>query len=255
MAIWRNRRPSGPQTAFWKQQGWIVSAVFIAAVFVFGAVGYVISQSDNSLSENEASAQTGPLSASAPRGAQGRPAGCTTDDSKTEMPTAAPIDVRWETVAGRKIPISVSAGPTKAEGSLMYCYARTPLGAAMAAQTITTAVRTKEWQTVLRQQVVAGKARDFYEAVYGGPADVVGNPLPGYLGFVVSEYTPEAATVRILLGSSAPSSTVMTSALYRTDVNLSWVDGDWKVQLDGGGDVTSTWETVSSSSGFLLWKV
>jgi hypothetical protein len=251
MAIWRNRQSSGP-TSFWKQQGWIVSAFFMAGVIVFGAVMFLFANSSDLTTTVVSPVVAGPLSADAPRGAAGRPTGCETDDSKTEMPKQAPIDVRWETVATRRLPISVSAGPTEADKGMLWCFARTPLGAAMAAQVITTTIRSEAWNTVLDQQLVAGQARDFYQSVYARPAEKAGETLQNYLGFAVTDFTPDIATVRLLTGSEGQTN-VMNTSLFWTDVTVAWVDGDWKIVVSSGGTLTGAWNSVSSSAGFVTW--
>jgi hypothetical protein len=251
----RDRRALAPQSAFWKQQGWVLSAAFFAVVVVAAAFGWLVAADEDQL-PSEQVAVRGPLSANAPRGADGRPEGCRTEDSDTAVPTAAPTDVEWRPVGLIKVPVSSTAGPVRTDGPLHWCFAHTPQGAALAAQVIVAQMSTKDWRTAAEQQLVESRARTFYVALHSDDAAPTGDPVPSFAGFVVARYSPEAAVVRLLLNTGGSAATnVLTSSFATTAVTLRWAGGDWKVLPTSSGTVSSSWEAASDNNGFVLWKV
>lgn len=249
----RDRRGVGPQSAFWKQRSWIVSAVFLAVVVVVAAFAALVSAGEDQIPGEQAA--RGPLSPDSPMGPDGRPEGCRTDDSDTAVPTAAPPDVQWRPVGAMKVPVSKAAGPVRADGPLLWCFARTPQGAALAAQVIVAQMNGTDWRAIAGQQLVQSRARDFYVALHSDTSDPAGEPVPAFAGFAVRSYSPDGAVVKLLLntGGSA-SANVLSSSFVSTSVTLLWQDGDWKVLPTSSATVSTSWKTASGNTGFVLWR-
>lgn len=230
---------------FWKQRGWQVSAAFLGLVLVIGIIGIVAGPPTDSDARN--SVISGPLTTALPPGAT-RPAGCSTDDSDQEPPSQPPGDVTWRMLNGARIPVSAAVGPRSEHGTLLWCFAHTPMGAVMAANIIPRHMSGADWRTALDQQLVAGISRDVFEA----KRDSIKTGTPQYTanspaGFMVVTYSPEAATVRLLIQHAA-------SGFVKTDLTVVWENGDWKLQPQSGGQLYTTVTPAATPTGYVMWK-
>ena len=183
----------------------------------------------------------------------GRPQGCRTDDSAGDaLPKSAPKDISWHTLGIARVPVSASAGPTRASGPVRWCYAHTPVGAALAATVIPSQMSGSGWNTVSRQQLVAGRGRDLFEFQRSivrnidSAARSGGASVGSYAGFSVTSYTAQTANVSLLIRTGQGYAT--------TAIRLRWSGGDWKVVPDDGGSLHTPVTTVQGSpNGFILW--
>ena len=251
----RNRRNAGAESPFWKQQGWILSAAFLAVALVMAGVTWLTTGDDDSAGQDKAAGKEGPLSSAAANGGggqrvDGRPDGCRTDDSADAKPTASPDDIEWRQVGVARVPVSPSAGPIRSDGPLMWCFAHTPMGAVMAAHIIPTHMSGSDWRSVTQQQVVAGPGRDIFVAQRSTVPQTAqnGSAVGSYAGFALASYSPDAAKVQLLIknGSGGYGSTF---------VAVKWDGGDWKVQPKSNGSLYTSMTTVMGNAGFIMWKV
>ncbi|MET7681084.1 hypothetical protein [Streptomyces sp. NPDC005423] len=238
---------SGP---YWKQRSWQASAGFLALVVVMGVITALTSGSgtDNRV---KAPASKGPLSGTVAK-KDGRPGGCRTDDSAGDtIPTSVPKDISWHTLSFGRVPVSASAGPTKIQGAVWWCFAHTPMGAVLAATVIPTQMSGSQWRTVTDQQVVAGQGRRMFvfqrTAVPDTDATNAAPATSSYAGFRVTSYTSRAASVTLLIKSDQGYAT--------TTVYVRWSGGDWKIQPDGSGGLYSQMASEQSAVGYTLWGV
>ncbi|MFF3326363.1 hypothetical protein [Streptomyces sp. NPDC002889] len=251
----RNRRNAGAESPFWKQQGWVLSAAFLAVALVMAAVTWLTTGDDGPAGPDAAAGKKGPLSPAAEKGGEGqrgdgRPDGCRTDDSNKAKPTASPGDVEWRPLNIARVPVSASAGPLRFSGPVMWCFAHTPMGAVMAAHIIPTHMSGSDWRTVTEQQLVASPGRDIFVAQRSTVPESArnGSAVGSYAGFAVTSYSQDAATVQLLIknGSGGYGSTF---------VAVKWDGGDWKVQARSSGALYTSMTTVSGNAGFTMWKV
>lgn len=247
----RRTEESGP---YWRQPGWQLSAGFLALVVVIGGLVALTTAATGGIggeTAEAAAASEGPLSAGAPL-TGGRPEGCATDDSGGGGDAAAergPEDIEWRTLGVGRVPVSPSAGPTRFQGALWWCFAHTPAGAALAATVIPSQMSEAHWRTVTEQQVVAGAGRDMFEFQRSLSPDTArrrdGSPASSYVGFSLTAYTPGAATVSLLIKGG--------QGFTATSVQVRWSDGDWKVQPLIDGSLYTEMTTVQDTNGYLLW--
>ncbi|MFH8445977.1 hypothetical protein ACH4D3_32820 [Streptomyces sp. NPDC018026] len=242
----RRRRKTEESGPYWKQRSWRLSAGFLGLVLVLG--GFVAVTADHE--DTTLAAAEGPLSDdSVPP--QERPRGCRTDDTARDK-KLAPKDVTWRSVGGAQVPVSASAGPTRTSGPMHWCYAHTPVGAALAATVIPTQMSRSDWKTISRQQVVAGHGRDMFEfrrSAVPNIDDIVegaGTRVGSYVGFTVSSYSSEAARVSLLIRGAQGFAT--------TTIQLRWSTGDWKVApADNGSLHTPVTTAQGKPAGYVLW--
>ncbi|WP_405863171.1 hypothetical protein OG407_32965 [Streptomyces sp. NBC_01515] len=241
----RRTEESGP---YWKQRSWQASAGFLALVVVLGVIATLTSGSGTA-GRAEAPASKGPLSGTVTK-KDGRPGGCRTDDSAGDaIPTSVPKDISWHTLGIGRVPVSASAGPTRMQGAVWWCFAHTPMGAVLAATDIPTQMSGSQWRTVTDQQVVAGQGRELFVFQRTAVPDSDGaNAAPAtssYAGFQVTSYTSGAAAVGLLIKND--------QGYAKTTVYVRWSGGDWKIQPDGSGGLYSQLASEQSAVGYTLW--
>ncbi|MFJ9538294.1 hypothetical protein ACIRPX_13630 [Streptomyces sp. NPDC101225] len=240
---------SGPAEPYWKQRSWQLSAGFLGLVFLVGGISTLTSGHGGGGGSATAKASDGPHISTVTK--DGRPAGCSTDDSAGDtVPKAAPKDIRWRTLGVARVPVSASAGPTRFDGELWWCFAHTPDGAVLAANVIPSQMSGSQWRTITEQQVVAGRGREMWEFQRATVQNVdsaadTDAPVASYVGFSVKSYTSKAASVRLLIKGS--------QGFAATTIDLRWNGGDWKVLPDGGGALHSSVSSVTNTNGFVLW--
>ncbi|MFC7257682.1 hypothetical protein [Streptomyces lutosisoli] len=255
----RSRGGSGEwEQPFWQQRGWILSAGFVLVLLVL-AVFTLLTHDDKPAGAAAdptptATATTGGNDNGGSNGSGGgsdtRPAGCRTDDKDQAKPAKVPSDFHWKADGTGLVPVSKTIGPLKYDGPVWSCFAHTPMGAVLAAHSITDHLSYPGWRTVVDHQVVPGAGRDALIASRSqeddkptsGKADA-----GGYAGFSVLAYNKEEATVMLLLRGP--------NAAYGTaSVSVRWQDGDWKLAPDTDGTVYAGMAQVSGTKGFVTWE-
>ncbi|MEU2721471.1 hypothetical protein ACFW4X_24275 [Streptomyces smyrnaeus] len=273
---------------FWKQRGWVFSAVFLATALVIAVVSYVTNSGGARADGADAprKAMKGPLTSHRSqqdgRAADERPKGCHTEDEDTAStkkdtgtteegtaerteegddepqraesgadptrPTSPPKDVAWKRLDRTSVPTSPSAGPTRFNGPVWWCYAHTPMGAVMAAHGILSHMSSADWRTVAEQQLVAGDGKKQFISQRATVSQTeVENQEPGvYSGFSVPSYSKKAAEVRLLIKSASGS-------LSATTVSMRWDGGDWKVKARPNGSLFSSATSAMSNGGYVKW--
>jgi hypothetical protein len=160
-----------------------------------------------------------------------------------------PLDVTWELVNGEAVPVSLTAGPTKADGPVRYGFAHTPTGAALAAVNI--AVRAAftsgdGWLKVTQRQVAPSKGRDVFINARRNLMDLT--PPEGGLaqlaGYRVLDYAPDRARVEIGDFFASGERQTYTSTVV-------WRDGDWQLELGPDGNPGPPPVKVASLVGFV----
>ena len=171
--------------------------------------------------------------------------GCNVPVGDTSSTPKMPDDLRWEAKDGWTWPVSDTYGPTESEGGFGVCFARSPLGAALMAVTLNTAISTSDFKQAVELYVPDSPGRDYALAQPGG-----GDAAPiSYSGFIVDSFTPDNAQVTIVF-STPDTSTGFTGL----PLSFRWIDGDWKqVVLDDGSMFRG--QPIEPQRGeFVEWK-
>jgi hypothetical protein len=198
-----------------------------------------------------ATAPASPAGAVGP-GSQGQP----------QVPRVSLASVRWSSFYGVELPVSAQAGPYDTSGGVAAGFARTPLGALMAAVNI--GVRANaQWGprifgTVIRGQVTGPDAAALLagcQAAYDQAAQSGGVTGGQPLGTAdVTEqafrwitYTPAAAILDLVsAGPGGGGATVRASV----QMEVVWDGGGWKVVAPPGGDWGNSAAGLSSLAGY-----
>jgi hypothetical protein len=157
-----------------------------------------------------------------------------------------PTDLTWERVAGIDLPVSGEHGPRNLNLGRAVEFAQSPPGAVLAALHLI--VRTSYqvgphvWEPTLRDQVVGPDADAYTEEVRADHraalrrGDAADRIYAAIAGVRLDSYRPEAASMRVLIEAPTGTGTARAAAV----VQVSWVDGDWRLVAPPHGD----WSTV-----------
>ncbi|GIG26411.1 hypothetical protein [Cellulomonas denverensis] len=162
--------------------------------------------------------------------------------------TEAP-EVTWELVGTTLAPKDPAAGPgLQDDDGLRRCFARTPLGALLAAANIMASGSSPALVTPLTDRLSApGPGRDAALADLAGRV-TVGDSTIRYeiAGFTMSAYDGRNASVDVVIRAS-------NQALLAQMIDLTWVEGDWKVALADDGQMRTPMGAVQSLAGYTAW--
>ncbi|MPV36103.1 hypothetical protein [Georgenia subflava] len=162
----------------------------------------------------------------------------------------APATTSWSLVGTVAAPEVPGAGPgVVADDGLRTCYARTPVGALVAAANVVAMGSTDLLVPRMTETMTAaGPGRDAALVRLTEPDD---SPSPAaryqLRGFRMLGYTGERASVDIAIS-------VGDGALGSFVVDLIWQDGDWKVRLTEDGRLGSPPTQVPDLAGYTLWS-
>jgi hypothetical protein len=208
---------------------------------------------------------TAPTSQPAPPvavAATGAPSAEAEPTSPASVSPAPPGALRWLTVAGARVPVSPTAGPADTSGGRARGFARTPLGAVLAAAHISVRLSAQAgpavFEPTLREQVVGPDAaalgddlEDSYQRAraqlglpYGAPAGRLYSTIRGYRIATESADRPQ---VRLLIEGPGNSG---GSVLVALTVDLQWVDDDWALVAPTGGDWSMATSLVTDATGY-----
>jgi hypothetical protein len=236
-----SRRAETVGTPF-RRPGFIAATAFIAMV-VIGGGSVLLSRGGSTVPLPQ---QTALPTAAAIQRPQG---GCDPTDVDQIVPTQKPADVTWSLYKSIALPSSPSAGPMIVEPSgVARCYAHTPLGALIALDQISTrASFASDWRRVVSEQVMPGPGRDAFvrnraKATLDGTETGFGQIVA--IRFVV--YSPQLAVIQEVSRGADGSAGVYT-------LTVAW-DGDWKLQPQEDGSVSTPGQDVASLDGFMPWS-
>jgi hypothetical protein len=156
-------------------------------------------------------------------------------------------DLRWAPFReGRDLPESLTAGPTRHVENRVGGFARTQLGAALAAihlgHRIDPSVGSTTFEPTIREQVIGPAAEQLLETTENtyNEARQQQHKLPGealdpgrfhLAGYKVEKHNPDDASVSVFLTDD--------SELYSVRFDLHWVDDDWHLVAPAGGGYNS----------------
>lgn len=233
------RWSEGGSPPFWTERGWIVSAVFLAGAVLLSGLVWLAGLGGDATAEAEARAAGEPAIRSAPP--------CPETPAVASAPTEPPADVAWRAVGvGYQVPVSASEGPLRIEGGVLRCFAHTPIGAVLAAHIIPVTLDGPDWRTVAELQVLPGQGREVLTARLERVVTTNRRGGGSYAGFAVDAYSPEAATVQLLVQGAG--------SYMASRVEVRWDGGDWKLAPSRVGVVFEPVGTVASSRGFRVWR-
>ena len=240
---------------FWQQRGWILSAGFLVVLLVL-AVLFAVTGDGGARGRRDRRSEAGAdLDRRRQPGGEGgsdaRPAGL---PHRRPRPGQAHRGHRatsdWKADGTGLVPVSKAAGPLKYDGPVWSCFAHTPMGAVMAAHSITDHLSYDGWRKVVEQQVVPGTGRDALIASRSQEADK--SPR--------ARRTPAATPASLSCRTTrrrdrdGPGPWHGRRRLRLRLGNRGWHDGDWKLAPDPDGTIYTGVAQVSGTDGFVTWE-
>ena len=182
-----------------------------------------------------------------------------------QVPRVSLASVRWSDFYGVELPVSAQAGPLQLSGGTAAGFARTPLGALLAAVNI--AVRANaQWgppifTPVIRGQVTGPDTAALLagcQAAYDQAAPAGGLTAGQPLGTVdVTEqafrwitYTPAAAILDLAAAGPGDGGATVRASVQ---MEVIWDGGDWKVVAPPGGDWGDSAVGLGSLAGYTVF--
>ncbi len=179
------------------------------------------------------------------------PAGSSPTDRDLSIPVTTPAGLTWALWHGAWLPYSRTAGPSHVDGPVAAGYARTPLGALIAAQQIAARHLISPnggWRTVTLAQVLPGTGRDRFLAARAAVSD---DPPAGGLAQLVAfryvSWTRDQAVLQAVVRVPGRDGFQVTTS------TVFWADGDWRLQLQPDGGESPIATQVPTPTGFVLW--
>jgi hypothetical protein len=169
-----------------------------------------------------------------------------------QVPSAPPAGVSWRVWRTIAMPYSADAGPARVEGDVASGFARTPVGALLAAVQASSrkaAAGEPGWRDVALRMLAPGAGRDAWIAARGRVQhpDVPGSGTFAQVsGFQFVSWTATDAVVQLASRNPDGSFGVVT-------LHLAWVDGDWRLVLAPDGGDASSKQRAASLAGFVAW--
>lgn len=140
-----------------------------------------------------------------------------------EFSAEVPSDFTWAATSdGARYPVSRTYGPTVQVGHTGQCFAHNPTGAAMAAISMFHSESEPQASEAERRALLSARTSN----------DPLDDPTPQSLdvqvfGYAIQGYSPERATVQVVLLSRSPNHVVV-----RFNVRVVWESGDWRFDVD-----------------------
>jgi len=180
---------------------------------------------------------------------------CALDASDTDTPKSAPADLQWAAENGNTWPVSASAGPALTDSHVPSCFARTPMGAAMAAVNLLQVPRIMDPATgeaTMRNGYLDGPGRDILLEQISPTGELGQVPVEDRAwgrseGFRVVVWTEDRATITLV--ENWPQRSQFTG----TNVNLHWIDGDWKIALLQDGYTSHPSNFTITPGSYIPW--
>lgn len=173
--------------------------------------------------------------------------GCRTAPPSDVVPTAPPRDVAWRNVGAVLVPTSASEGPTRHAGAIWSCYAHSPMGAVLASYGILATLTGPGWRAVAEREIVPGPGQRAF--ITAGEHQKYQPPQPGSVsqpvGFQVVSYTPQQATIEALADGGGQYVVI--------EQTVAWSGSDWRLVVAPDGRTGPDPQSVSGSTGFVLW--
>ncbi|MEU6201518.1 hypothetical protein [Streptomyces sp. NPDC047061] len=229
----------------WLRTGFVLATAFIGFVAVIGAAVAVNSDSG----EQQDAAPRAEVSTGGPSAVPSGAASCPRlPDNRQDVPDSAPAGVTWTLYHSVALPSSGAAGPAVVDSDVARCYARTPVGALLAASQIGVRyLAADDWLTVTRTQTV-GPGRDTYiaartEAERTASPDQEDSAHGQIAGFRFVTYGGTTAVIQSVWRFP-------DGRLQAALTTVLWRDGDWRLEYPADPPSPAP---VDSLAGFTAW--
>jgi hypothetical protein len=175
--------------------------------------------------------------------------GCNVPTGDTSSTPAMPKDLRWEAAKGTTWPISDTYGPTQAKDGYGICFARSPLGAALAMATFYGQGTTQDAKKALKLYAVDSVGKTVALSQTATTSDGIAGVGPiAFAGFSTDSFTPDEAQITMVFAVAGSS-----TGYVGLPSTMVWVDGDWKLKLLDDGQTFAGVASKPVAGQFTPW--
>jgi hypothetical protein len=162
--------------------------------------------------------------------------------------------LHWVTVRGYRLPVSAQAGPRDTSGGLASGFADSPAGALLAAINIASRTAWEFGPGIFQPTIEFQVTGPYASQMLSADLDAWGADqatLPGIaeyaqcVAYQWAGYTPSDATADLVV--TAPG----TSIYVASQIQVQWINGDWRVLAPPGGDWDNSSVQIPSLNGYL----
>jgi hypothetical protein len=143
------------------------------------------------------------------------------------------------------LPFSSTFGPSKVQDPIATCYEHSATGALFAAAQISIRIGLPGREQVFRDQVLPGPTR---EQLLKSPSPLLSAPYPQWNGFRILASSSDQVTVQLVQRFIYNDQSVLAAHTLQ----MKWVGGDWKWEIDPPGGYIEP-VRVTSLGGFVQW--
>lgn len=172
---------------------------------------------------------------------------CDVPEGDTSSKPAMPKDLRWEADKGWTWPISDTYGPTKTKDGYGVCFARSPLGAALAAVSMNASANLINARKTVELYTMDSKGKEVL--LEKTPNEPAATSPASFAGFVVDSFSKDEAAITLVIATPASS-----SGYTGLPLTFRWVDGDWKLKVIDDGSMFVGQPPVPVKGGFVEWS-
>lgn len=229
--------------------------VVAAAIAIVAAIAVFLIARPGDAPTAQATSPGPARTATAAPTSSGSPQQASPDSPAIALPTAAPGGVTWRLIGQVAVPFSSTDGPQRVTDTSASGFARTPVGALVAAVQISTragySAGQPSWEATIRDQFVASADRDALLAILRDAAEAGQQPaaageLSQVAGFRYLSYTSDTAVIG-LVRRTPQGSYAMTT------LTVSWQSGDWRLMAPAAGQWPSATSVLSNLVGVIPW--
>ena len=220
-------------------KGWWISLGIVVVVAILAVVLFV----------NPSPKTPEPIAAPTTSATAQAREGCNVPQGDTSSKPAMPKDLRWTAAKGITWPVSDTYGPTQDKDGYGICFARSPLGAALAMATFSGLTNTQGSKKTIEIYAMdsVGKTAALEEAAFS--SSDAGSDIPvGFAGFSTDSFTPDEAQMTLVLSVSGGA-----TGYVGFPYTLRWVDGDWKIKLLDDGSPYAGTPSAPVAGQFIPW--
>lgn len=231
--------------------GFVAAAVVVALVVILAAVlGYRAVAEPDDPDPTTAPTSSDPTATAAPTespSAQGGESVCGLEPVELDGTLTAAPATEWELVGTTAAPSVKGHGPGEIEDDgFRYCYSHTPTGALLAAANVTAMGSDPDLLPKVAEHLFAeGPGRDIVLSETP-PGNAGGGVRVQIAGYRLLDYSGDSATVDIAVRGS-------NGALGGQVYDLTWEEGDWKVQVAPDGQLPTGLVVLPDLTGYILW--
>lgn len=221
------------------QKGWWISLGIVAVVAILAIIIFV----------NPAPKNPAPIAEPTVTSTAEIVSGCNVPEGDTSSKPAIPTDLRWEAAKGTTWPVSDTYGPTREKDGYGTCFARSPLGAALAMATFYGMGSSADPKKATEIYVMdsAGKTAALNEPDSPSVDSASGDPV-AFAGFSTDSFTPDEAQITLVIAiAKSPTGYVGLPS------TLVWVEGDWKLKILDNGQTSAGEATKPVAGQFTPW--